>query len=156
MIFFSSIIIESSIMTFIFTTHSYPQNRCIVILHRPEDLPVPATFCQPVSAEVVHCIATKTLPPSLRIIVALLFVASAASAPPSLPNRRYQYSEVDSGFHFLFLIVLLSHLRQSASPTSPPFASLPPPPTRPVPTLLNIHSVPHHHHENTAVHVSTR
>ena len=143
-------------MTFIFTTHSYPQNRCIVILHRPEDLPVPATFCQPVSAEVVHCIATKTLPPSLRIIVALLFVTSAASAPPSLPNRRYQYLEVDTGFNFLFLVSVAPPPPPTISVThSPPHSHHSPPTHQARPhLLLNIHSVPHQHHENTAVHVN--
>ena len=52
---------------------------------------------QPVSTEVVHYFATKTVPPSLEITAALFFVASAASTPPSLPNcrNRNQYSQVD-------------------------------------------------------------
>ena len=118
--------------------------------------------------------ATKTLPPSLRIIVALLFVASAASAL----LHRYPSSESVLGGRFwvlfcIFGIVLLPHLRQltfprppSASPlvgtqlseidcclsmrhkhiAPPPQVDITTPPTTkdPSPHRLNIHSMPHY------------
>ena len=66
--------------------HSYnPPNCCIVVSYPTEDNMWQASnTVSQFQQRLLHCFATKTLPPSLRITVALLFVASAASAPPSL------------------------------------------------------------------------
>jgi hypothetical protein len=61
--------------------------------------------------------ATKTLPPSPRIIVAPSFVAFAASDPPSLYPIIGQYPRSILGFILYFWYRLAPNLHQLTRPT---------------------------------------